>query len=81
MAFDNLLLGRGERDDRVAILTVNRPKGLNAPDADINELARQSPTSGRERALAGQQFFDLVGNLGKPLIAAINSRTPAFTGA
>jgi enoyl-CoA hydratase len=40
--------------------------------ADINELAVQSPTGGREHALRGQHVFDLVENLGKPVIAAIN---------
>jgi enoyl-CoA hydratase len=40
--------------------------------ADINELAVQTPTSGREHALAGQHVFDLIDNLGKPVIAAIN---------
>jgi enoyl-CoA hydratase len=105
MAFDNLLL---ERDGAVAILTINRPKVLNALNAptldelrravlelkrdesirvviitgegeksfvagaDINELAVQSPTSGRDHALAGQHVFDLIENLGKPVIAAIN---------
>src|SRR3989441_1495322 len=105
MAFDNLLL---ERDGAVAIVTVNRPKVLNALNAptldelrraalelkhdegvrvviltgageksfvagaDINELAVQTPTSGREHALRGQHVFDLIENLGKPVIAAIN---------
>lgn len=108
MAFDNLLLRRDERDDRVAIVTINRPQVLNALNAatfddlgraflelqsddgvraviitgageksfvagaDINELAVQSPNSGRERALAGQRVFSLLENLGKPVIAAIN---------
>src|SRR4029077_4980162 len=40
--------------------------------ADINELAVQTPTSGREHALAGQHVFDLLENMGKPGIAAIN---------
>jgi enoyl-CoA hydratase len=40
--------------------------------ADINELAVQTPTSGREHALAGQHVFDLIENMGKPVIAAIN---------
>ena len=40
--------------------------------ADINELAVQSPVAGRELALAGQHVFDLIENLGKPVIAAIN---------
>jgi enoyl-CoA hydratase len=105
MAFDNLLL---ERDGAVAIVTINRPKVLNALNsetidelrraileleaddgiratvltgagekafvagADINELAVQTPVTGREHALAGQQVFDLVENMGKPVIAAIN---------
>jgi enoyl-CoA hydratase/carnithine racemase len=105
MAFDNLLI---ERDGLVAIVTLNRPKVLNALNlhtiaelgravldlkndehvraviltgagdkafiagADINELAVQTATSARVFALAGQQVFDAVEDLGKPVIAAIN---------
>jgi enoyl-CoA hydratase len=97
-----------ERDGASAIITVNRPKVLNALNsatmdelrrtmlalkrddgvraivltgagdkafiagADINELAVQSPATGREHALRGQHVLDLVENLGKPVIAAIN---------
>src|SRR5438093_5002284 len=105
MAFENLLL---EQTGAVAIITVNRPKVLNALNAptldelrravldmkrddsvrvvvltgpgeksfmagaDINELAVQTPITGREHALLGQHVFDLFENLGKPVIAAIN---------
>jgi enoyl-CoA hydratase len=105
MAFDNLLL---DRDGPVAIVTINRPRVLNALNtqtldelrraaldlkhddtvraiivtgagdkafvagADINELAVLSPPAGREHALAGQHVFDVIENLGKPVIAAIN---------
>jgi enoyl-CoA hydratase len=108
MAFDNLLVDRDDRDDRVSIVTINRPKVLNALNtetldelrravhdlghdesvraiivtgagdkafvagADINELAVLSPAGGREHALIGQHVFDLIENLGKPVIAAIN---------
>src|SRR4051794_35384495 len=62
-----------KQDDsvRVVILTGAGPKSFVA-GADINELALQTPTSGREHALSGQHVFDLVENLGKPVIAAVN---------
>src|SRR5262249_15222649 len=105
MAFENLFL---ERDGAVAVVTINRPKVLNALNsqtldelrramlelqadasiraivltgagersfvagADINELAVQTPTGGRQHALSGQHVFDLIENIGKPVIAAIN---------
>ena len=56
---------------RVAILTGAGEKSFVA-GADINELAVQTPASGREHALAGQHVFDLIENMGKPVIAAIN---------
>src|SRR5215212_430857 len=102
---ENLLV---ERDGAVALVTLNRPKVLNALNAqtlnelrrtvlelkhddsvravivtgagdksfvagaDINELAVLSPTGGREHALQGQHVFDLIEQMGKPVIAAIN---------
>ncbi len=102
---ENLLV---ERDEGVAVITVNRPKVLNALNAptldelrrtvlalkhddsvrvviltgagdksfiagaDINELANQSPVGGRDHAMGGQHVLDLIENMGKPVIAAIN---------
>ena len=96
------------REDAIAIVTINRPKVLNAlssetldelrrsllalrhdasircvivtgagdkafvAGADINELAQLTPARAREHALRGQHVFDLLENLGKPVIAAIN---------
>jgi enoyl-CoA hydratase len=103
--FENLSI---DRDGGVAVLTVTRPKVLNALNmqtldelrraildlqrddairvviitgageksfvagADINELATQTPTTGREHAMSGQHIFDLIEHMGKPVIAAIN---------
>ena len=105
MTFENLLV---ERDGAVAILTINRPKVLNALNtqtldelqravlemtrdeavraviltgageksfvagADISEFAAQTPTGGREHAIRGQHVLDLIEQMGKPVIAAIN---------
>jgi enoyl-CoA hydratase len=105
MTFENLTF---DRDGAVVVVTINRPKVLNALNsdtidelrravldvkydaqvraviltgagdksfvagADINELAVQSPAQGKEHALRGQHVFDLIENLGKPVIAAIN---------
>ena len=105
MSFENLLV---EREESFAILTINRPKVLNALNtrtldelrrailelkddeavravvltgsgeksfvagADINELAVQTPAGGREHAIAGQHVLDLIEQMGKPVIAAIN---------
>jgi enoyl-CoA hydratase len=56
---------------RVVILTGAGEKSFVA-GADINELAVQSPTTGREHAVAGQHVLDLIEQMGKPVIAAIN---------
>jgi len=56
---------------RVVVITGAGEKGFVA-GADINELAQQTPVSGREHALRGQAVFDRIERLGKPTIAAIN---------
>jgi enoyl-CoA hydratase len=56
---------------RVAVITGAGEKSFVA-GADINELAALRPAEGKEHALRGQHVFDLIENLGKPVIAAIN---------
>jgi len=56
---------------RVVVLTGAGEKAFVA-GADINELVVQTPVGGRAHALEGQRVFDLIENLGKPVIAAIN---------
>ena len=56
---------------RVVILTGSGEKAFVA-GADINELAGQTPIEGKETSQFGQRVFNLIENLGKPVIAAIN---------
>jgi len=56
---------------RVAILTGAGEKAFVA-GADISELAVQTPISGKATSIAGQRTLDLIENLGKPVIAAVN---------
>ena len=60
-----------DRSVRAVIITGAGEKAF-AAGADIRELAEQTPVAGREHALGGQQVFDVIENLGKPVIAAIN---------
>lgn len=56
---------------RVVIVTGSGEKAFIA-GADINELSVQTPTGGRDHAMRGQHVLDLIENMGKPVIAAIN---------
>ena len=56
---------------RVAIVTGAGEKAFVA-GADIRELTSLGPAAARAYAQLGQQVFDLIENLGKPVIAAIN---------
>jgi enoyl-CoA hydratase len=56
---------------RVAILTGAGEKAFIA-GADISEFSQHDAVSGKEFAHRGQAIFDLIENLGKPVIACIN---------
>jgi enoyl-CoA hydratase len=60
-----------EAATRVVIITGSGDRAFVA-GADINELADISPAQAKELAQRGQHVFDLIENLGKPVIAAIN---------
>jgi enoyl-CoA hydratase len=62
---------KGDAGVRAIVLTGAGEKSFVA-GADINELAVQTPVQGKEHARRGQQIFDAIEHLGKPVIAAIN---------
>jgi enoyl-CoA hydratase len=62
---------RDDREVRVVILTGDGDKAFVA-GADINELAVTTSVTGHELALRGQALFNLIENLGKPVIACVN---------
>jgi enoyl-CoA hydratase/carnithine racemase len=66
-----LLACRQDDAVRCLIVTGAGEKSFIA-GADINELSVQTPTGGRAHSLAGQNILDLIENMGKPVIAAIN---------
>lgn len=62
---------RREDAIRVVIITGAGDKAFVA-GADINELAVQTPVGGRDHGRTGQHVFELIEQLGKPVIAAVN---------
>jgi enoyl-CoA hydratase len=62
---------RGNDDVRAVIVTGGGEKAFVA-GADINELAAQTPISGKETSQRGQEVFNFIERFPKPVIAAIN---------
>ncbi|PYS54152.1 MAG: enoyl-CoA hydratase [Acidobacteria bacterium] len=64
---------QAKNDDAVlAVILTGAGDKAFAAGADINELAMQTPVAGKEYSLAGQEVFDYIEQMGKPVIAAIN---------
>jgi enoyl-CoA hydratase/carnithine racemase len=63
-----------DEEVRVVILTGSGEKAF-AAGADLNELAPQTAVEGEATSEFGHQVFNLIENLGKPVIAAINGFT------
>lgn len=64
---------RGDADVRCVILTGGEAKKPSfVAGADIAELVSQDPMAAKRRSSVGQGLCDLIENLGKPVIAAIN---------
>jgi enoyl-CoA hydratase len=66
-----MLAFRDDEQVRAIVVTGAGDKAFVA-GADINELAVQTPDGARALARTGQRVFDLIEQLGKPVIAAIN---------
>jgi enoyl-CoA hydratase len=62
---------RQDSDVHAIVVTGAGDKSF-AAGADISELAVLSPAQAQEHIRRGQHVFDLIENLGKPVIAAIN---------
>lgn len=60
------------RDDVLAVIFTGEGEKAFIAGADINELATQSPMDGKDRSRRGQHVLEIIENLGKPVIAAIN---------
>jgi enoyl-CoA hydratase len=56
---------------RCVIITGSGDKAFVA-GADVNEIARDTPDGALQRARRSQHVFDLIEQLGKPVIAAVN---------
>jgi enoyl-CoA hydratase len=60
------------RDDIAGVIVTGAGEKAFVAGADIAELARQDPFTGRARALRGQAVFSRIERSTKPVIAAVN---------
>ncbi len=69
--FDCFQAFQKDEEVRVVILSGSGEKAF-AAGADISELGVQTAIEAKETSRFGQQVFNLIENLGKPVIGAIN---------
>src|SRR5580700_2717088 len=62
---------RDDAEVKGAIITGSGDKAFIA-GADINEVATDTPVQAEQKTRHGQAVMDLIENLGKPVIAAVN---------
>ena len=60
------------REDVQAVIFTGAGEKAFIAGADINELATQTPLEGKDRSRRGHHILEIIENLGKPVLAAIN---------
>jgi enoyl-CoA hydratase len=61
-----------KREDVQGVIFTGAGEKAFIAGADINELATQTPLEGKDRSRRGHHILEIIENLGKPVIAAIN---------
>ena len=60
------------REDAGGVIFTGAGEKAFIAGADINELALQTPLEGKDRSRRGHHILEIIENLGKPVIAAVN---------
>ena len=60
------------REDVQGVIFTGAGEKAFIAGADINELATQTPLEGKDRSRRGHHILEIIENLGKPVIAAVN---------
>lgn len=60
------------REDVQGVIFTGAGEKAFIAGADINELATQTPLEGKDRSRRGHHILEIIENLGKPVVAAVN---------
>lgn len=69
---DELFTGLKTNEDVYVVIITGEGEKAFVAGTDIGELTELDETSGRDFAQGGQELFNTIENLGKPVIAAVN---------